>query len=1002
LDAEFVREKREKLSGIAKRTKSTSTPRLTLKGVITAVLTLLIPLGLALLSAGLKNTPTPDERLVTYGALLAASPIIALGVFWFAQEVWGISHPAEPESKESLFGLLYKETITDVETTTREDPEPTSVEFEDAFRSILSKVLGSTASRRLVLVIDNLDRVDRDTALSVWSTLQTFLQRESIPRPAWADRVWVIVPHAREGVVRFQPTAEAASGESGVAFLEKSLQITISLPLPVASKWREFFLSQLAVALPNHNEDDLNSVLRVFAMKRAHRDRAPTAREMKTFINEVAALHQIRLHEFPLSHLAYFVLASRGTTPEAVASSLRERVIPSDSDLLLTSRSLTNSVAALLYGTDGKTALQVLLQEPILNALQTPDPGELRELSEAPGFWSAFSSILDENVPSWKANPVALANASRAIEESGILASASVIQRNTTVELVQETVAVTQWQINADVSSGLVSAIKLSPTPEAAAPIIRSFREGYERFQFVGATAEAITTFLQSTLLFVGSVRALQLDPLPAAGFIVPIDLSMALSVGQLLYSRGSDREHWNAFRLADPSAAGTQLGQLVLEGRFVPESEYGLRFIVAMTGTQDWVAFFNAAALRLGPQFTPQAAEAEGILRAVLTIVSTDESARSGLQDSALRTPFEAGYIAHEFAQTPIESEAFAISIAASLVVRREPLPASHAGNSGLWQQNLLQAVAAAPTGLLSHLSSIIAKYSLFRDLWLGVRSSPNTRALFLAVAENLSRESVTAGRFPPSEVIPNWAQIRPTKIPANLLASAEWVRAASAYLITQPFDATLADLYLALLNVESDQAVLTHVQAGIDTVAQSTWQADIANHGSLIRLATGSERQGPLSLGLAYRDALIDTMRLIMAGQLNLPPTLNAASLFAPLDDDGRTIIWTASAKNLAAVGGGIAEQFLRQFDAYMPSILGSDPSAPQSILGPWVDARNQPAIAWLAGFLEANSHVRKAFQKASLVDLRDRLRASQGFNPEWDADVNRLLKLMPVARK
>ena len=54
-------------------------------------------------------------------------------------------------------------------------PEPTSVEFEDWFVALLGQALANS-DRKLILILDNLDRVDKMDALAIWSTLQVFLQ----------------------------------------------------------------------------------------------------------------------------------------------------------------------------------------------------------------------------------------------------------------------------------------------------------------------------------------------------------------------------------------------------------------------------------------------------------------------------------------------------------------------------------------------------------------------------------------------------------------------------------------------------------------------------------------------------------------------------------------------------------------------------------------------------------------------------------------------------------
>ena len=59
---------------------------------------------------------------------------------------------------------------TESRTLVTQTPDPTSVEFESIFRDLLDEAL-EPENRKLLIVVDNLDRVEPSDALSIWSTL---------------------------------------------------------------------------------------------------------------------------------------------------------------------------------------------------------------------------------------------------------------------------------------------------------------------------------------------------------------------------------------------------------------------------------------------------------------------------------------------------------------------------------------------------------------------------------------------------------------------------------------------------------------------------------------------------------------------------------------------------------------------------------------------------------------------------------------------------------------
>jgi hypothetical protein len=73
-------------------------------------------------------------------------------------------------------------------------PEPTSIEFQQLFDSAIKDALSKCSDRRLLIVIDNLDRVDPHDARAIWSTMRTFFDNDSTLSPLYRSRFWLLVP----------------------------------------------------------------------------------------------------------------------------------------------------------------------------------------------------------------------------------------------------------------------------------------------------------------------------------------------------------------------------------------------------------------------------------------------------------------------------------------------------------------------------------------------------------------------------------------------------------------------------------------------------------------------------------------------------------------------------------------------------------------------------------------------------------------------------------------
>ncbi len=142
---------------------------------------------------------------------------------------------------DALKSLLLREARQDTVTTTVKTREPSSVDFKKLFTAIAARLL-LRDSRRLILVIDNLDRIDAVSAVSVWTTMRIFFELEDDTR-AWRERLWLIVPFDRTALSGLWKAPENGGTPTDFvdSFLEKTFQITFHVPPAVLTQWKAYF-----------------------------------------------------------------------------------------------------------------------------------------------------------------------------------------------------------------------------------------------------------------------------------------------------------------------------------------------------------------------------------------------------------------------------------------------------------------------------------------------------------------------------------------------------------------------------------------------------------------------------------------------------------------------------------------------------------------------------------------------------------------------------------------
>lgn len=372
--------------------------------VVAVIFAALIAVGAALIGAGL----TGDEVSVLFlvvGGPLSAAPILLLlvaGLLCRSRLSGGsVTWP-------SLFSV---QSVTESKSETIETPDPTSIEFESMFKDLMRCALQASPSRRrLILVVDNLDRVAPSDARTIWATLQTFLHHSQENREPWLDSLWVLLPYDPTGIRRLwdgsgsddRPTGGDESGVSpdgqvsgsmAESFIEKSIQVRFEVPLPLMSDWREYLESKLQLALPRHDVADFYGAYRLYARKVTDEGRAPTPRELKQYVNRIGALHRRWQDTLPLTNLAYYaVLQLDGGE---VAKRLREGKLPDPALSGLLDEGVEGHLAALAFNTDEERAQQLLLGPGVERALTGPrrGAGELNALLDRPGFWEVLMQV---------------------------------------------------------------------------------------------------------------------------------------------------------------------------------------------------------------------------------------------------------------------------------------------------------------------------------------------------------------------------------------------------------------------------------------------------------------------------------------------------------------------------------------------------------------------------------------------------------------------------------
>lgn len=407
-----LNELKEKIARRYKERNIKSTRSATPLGKWLSIALFLVPIGLGLLSS-VGYLKLNWAFLV--GLILSGAPLLVVGVniiCLFFKNIFKNKRFKEKWKdifKSKNWAFLEQEADEKVTQEVSEEDERSSIEFERYFNQIMEIVFKNSGIKKIILVVDNLDRVDPDDALKIWSTLQTFLSQRSQTwrKKEWFDRIWIIVPYDAEGLSRLwnkrtdEINTEVTDQNLSKPFFDKSFQLRVEVPRPIFSGWERFARQMMEISLEGWSQDDKDELIRILRMTRKDLADTPTPREIKNYINRVGFLASQWGNVISISSIAYYVywreLAEESV--ECIKSKLVANELKDARHKTLLPEKCIKELAGLVFGVSPEKGFQLLLEPHIFTALKNEDGESLKGLCEkhGHGFWHIFNYHIEHH-----------------------------------------------------------------------------------------------------------------------------------------------------------------------------------------------------------------------------------------------------------------------------------------------------------------------------------------------------------------------------------------------------------------------------------------------------------------------------------------------------------------------------------------------------------------------------------------------------------------------------
>lgn len=417
-DNSKLRKLKNKIAGKTFKRKTKIKRGSTAFGFFMAITTLFIPIGLAIFSIIDKSLLTLNYTGIfnikaIVASFLIASPAVTLLVNLFVlifKKILGSKDKIFTLQKWALFQSKGNEKITE---NIKKSDERTSIEFEKYFHKII-RYLNLNPSRKLIVVLDNIDRTLPHDTKKLISTLQNFLTESSglTVKEDEFNYIYTIIPYDLDGL-KFKMQSEGNEFEVIKAFMDKNIRLKLKVPDLIITDWRSSFKRFIKQSLDKWG-DEVNDVIEVLLELYPHATFSPTPRELKIYINQVGVLrNHFSEKEVSTRVLCYYVIKKflprnfnlndelNEFSDAKIVSGIIEKNIPSKSDrLIINEVNFEDQLLTIVYDLkNSKDAYLIYIETPITEVLAKQNNStailDLEDLYKD-NFWTIVRQILNK------------------------------------------------------------------------------------------------------------------------------------------------------------------------------------------------------------------------------------------------------------------------------------------------------------------------------------------------------------------------------------------------------------------------------------------------------------------------------------------------------------------------------------------------------------------------------------------------------------------------------
>lgn len=303
----------------------------------------------------------------------------------------------KPYKDSSILELFIKKATDRVTNKIIKTPDPTSIEFSSIFHKVIQDF--NAKGKEVVIIFDNLDRVEKNTALKMWAMIRSLLTEKgthTIEENAYKDP-FVIIPLDQTSIKEFYGSSIDEKDERANSFSDKTFDVVLRLSPPIFSDWEAYLSQQLGNVFGSLvSAEELIAINKFFRFAHEQKNQylnKITPRKINSILNKAAAQYLLWKEAIPICTIFYYIVLEEylGENLSRLSDApLQSTILTIDSDWI-------ENIASIHYGVEKSKAIQVHIEPDIVESVTNGKLDLYMEKSIVPGFITVFEKIIEKS-----------------------------------------------------------------------------------------------------------------------------------------------------------------------------------------------------------------------------------------------------------------------------------------------------------------------------------------------------------------------------------------------------------------------------------------------------------------------------------------------------------------------------------------------------------------------------------------------------------------------------